>query len=72
MNIMGDIAGRYGVKIGEEICILQNKQKVRAKFTLEGLRYFSPVTVSWYLSETLLHHVVTGNYKVVKNEGKNQ
>lgn len=72
MNIMEDITGHYGVKIDEEICILQNKQKVRAKFTMEGLRYYSPVTVSWYVSETLLHNVVTGKYEVVKDEGKNQ
>lgn len=71
MNIMEDIAGLYGVKIDEEISILQNKQKLRAKFTMEGLRYYSPVTVSWYLSETLLSNVVTGKYEVVKDEGKN-
>ena len=67
MNQMEKIAREYGKELGEEFKMKDDWGVVKdCKFTLEGIKYYDPVSATWYISDTLTWKIVTGRADIVQ------
>lgn len=67
MNKMEQLASLYGKKLGEEFRVKTDWGEIKAcKFTMEGVKYYSPVCATWYTSEELTWKIVAGRAEIIE------